>query len=193
MEPVAAHCQTAGGQLSAVEHDASGARRLPVLLACDGRQAAMWYFRLSYAQSPGSGRGVYVRILDARVLDENQLQEARRVAEDRRRRDEESRARAQTQREAAIKAAVEREAQEREARQQQLAAFQANLKQGDRIRWLLRAPGDYAVGMVVRIEGELVFVQFNNAVVSGSSTRYVRRSELEPWNGVPTGVTYNTP
>jgi hypothetical protein len=43
----------------------------------------------------------------------------------------------------------------------------------------------------VRVEGDLVFVQFNNAVIGGSNTRYLKRGEIEAWDGVPTGTTYN--
>jgi hypothetical protein len=37
--------------------------------------------------------------------------------------------------------------------------------------------------MVVRIEGVMAFVQFDNLTISGQSTRYLPKSELEPFDG----------
>lgn len=65
-----------------------------------------------------------------------------------------------------------------------VAAFQANLKAGDRFQWA-KPPGGGGpfVGMVVRMEGALAFVQFDNLTISGQQTRYVPKVELEPFDG----------
>jgi hypothetical protein len=65
-----------------------------------------------------------------------------------------------------------------------VAAFQANLKVGDRFQWA-KPPGGGGpfVGMVVRIEGTLAFVQFDNLTISGQQTRYLPKAELEPFDG----------
>jgi hypothetical protein len=34
--------------------------------------------------------------------------------------------------------------------------------------------------MIIRVEGNMTFVQFDNMTVSGQTTRYVQRDELEP-------------
>ena len=42
--------------------------------------------------------------------------------------------------------------------------------------------------MVVRIEGTLAFVQFDNLTISGQQTRYLPKAELEPFDGpTPSG------
>ena len=66
-----------------------------------------------------------------------------------------------------------------------VAAFQANLKVGDRFQWA-KPPGGGGpfVGMVVRVEGTLAFVQFDNLTISGQQTRYVPKVELEPFDGL---------
>lgn len=111
-----------------------------------------------------------MRIVDARVLDERQLQDERRVAEERRLKQEEQRALNEAARQKSAKASAEWQARQHAALERDLAEFRVGLKQGHLIRWLIRAPEDFAVGMVVRIEGDLVFVQFSNAVVGGSNT-----------------------
>ena len=65
-----------------------------------------------------------------------------------------------------------------------MAAFQANLRVGDRFRWG-RAPiwGGPFVGMVVKVEGTLAFVQFDNLTFAGQQTRYLPKAELEPFDG----------
>ena len=65
-----------------------------------------------------------------------------------------------------------------------VAAFQANLKVGDRFKWG-RAPiwGGPFVGMVVRVEGALALVQFDNLTFPGQQTRYLSKAELEPFDG----------
>ena len=37
--------------------------------------------------------------------------------------------------------------------------------------------------MVVRVEGALVFVQFENLTIAGQQTRYVARDQLDPFEG----------
>ena len=113
----------------------------------------------------------------------------------------EEQAQAQAREKAAVaqkerQAALEKErqqrarAQEAEARRlaaewpARVAAFQANLKAGDRFQWA-RPPGGGGpyVGMVVRLEGAMAFVQFDNLTVGGQQTRYLPKVELEPFDG----------
>ena len=65
-----------------------------------------------------------------------------------------------------------------------VAAYQANLKVGDKFQWG-RAPigGGPFVGMVVKVEGALAFVQFDNLTFAGQQTRYLPKAELEPFDG----------
>lgn len=65
-----------------------------------------------------------------------------------------------------------------------VATYQANLNPGDRFQWTKPPGGDGPfVGMVVRIEGAMAFVQFDNLTIGGQSTRYLQKTELEPFDG----------
>jgi hypothetical protein len=117
----------------------------------------------------------------ARLKDEQAQAQARERA-----------AAAQKERQAALEQERQQRARAQEAEARRLAAewpariaaFQANLKVGDRFQWA-RPPGGGGpfVGMVVRIEGALAFVQFENLTISGQQTRYIPKVELEPFDG----------
>ena len=65
-----------------------------------------------------------------------------------------------------------------------VAAYQANLKAGDRFQWgRASIGGGPFVGMVVKVEGTLAFVQFDNLTFAGQQTRYLPKAELEPFDG----------
>jgi len=62
-----------------------------------------------------------------------------------------------------------------------VAAFQANVKVGDRFQWAKSYGfGGPFFGVVVRLEGTLAFVQFDSLTISGQPTRYLPKVELEP-------------
>ena len=71
------------------------------------------------------------------------------------------------------------------------AKFRANLKQGDLCQWKLREIVGY--GMVVRIEGKLAFVQFENVTFAGQNTRYVPIAELEAPEKRASSTRYSIP
>lgn len=199
LRPAETHCRAAGGQLDLTTHADVGGYSLPTLLRCmpggggDPYGKALWYLELQYFQDRAPNRWIRLHITQARVSDEAQWQQARKEAAERRQADAQRREADELRRRQALEEGKARIAKEQEARALAVAAFRSGLKPGDRFRWAIDPPFGYAVGMVVRIEGELVFVQFNNAVMGGSNTRYLKRSELEPWDGRPTGTTYNTP
>lgn len=102
-------------------------------------------------------------------------------------------------------AVVERERQQRitdqaaEARRLEaqrvarVASFQANLKAGDRFVWV-RPPsgiGGPVVGLVVRVEGAVAFVQLDNLTISKQQTRYIPRGELEPLDAPTPNVRWS--
>lgn len=113
---------------------------------------------------------------------------------------QEEQAKAQAQAEAREKAAAvqrerqaafERDRPQRIAQAQQaalerlarVAAFQANLKAGDRIRWVRPKSMLEPEGMVVRVEGTVVLVQFDiSRMAPDQRTLYVSKTELEPIN-----------
>jgi biotin carboxyl carrier protein len=120
----------------------------------------------------------------ARVKDEQAHVQAREKA-----------AAAQKERQAALEQERQQRARAQEAEARKLvaewparvAAFQANLKVGDRVKWgqPLRFY-DPCVGMVVRLEGGVAFIQFDNLTIGGQPTRYIPKIELGPCDGPPT-------
>lgn len=104
----------------------------------------------------------------------------------------EAAATAQRERQAVLEQERQQRAKDAAAEAQRIAAqratkvatFQANLKPGDRFQWTKPPGGDGPiVGLVVRIEGVMAFVQFDNLTISGQSTRYLPKGELEPFDG----------
>ena len=81
-----------------------------------------------------------------------------------------------------------RDATQRQAR---VADFRAHLKAGDRFRWAsppTNVLSHLIVGLVVRVEGALAFVQFENLTMSVQQTRYVPKDQLEPIDGPTPGM-----
>lgn len=74
--------------------------------------------------------------------------------------------------------------------QARVTEFRANLKAGDRFKWVNPSRSGAFVGMVVRVEGALVFVQFENLTIGGQQTRYIARDQLEPFDGPTPGGRY---
>jgi hypothetical protein len=95
----------------------------------------------------------------------------------------------QRERQAALEQERQAAFEQRKAQAQQAAleksvrvgTFQANLKAGDRFRWVRLKNLDIE-GMVVRVEGAVVMVQLDRPTLSGQQTLYVPRSEIEPIN-----------
>lgn len=192
LNPAEEHCKRGGGVPA---FDAMAATdfkvQLPQRLVCKRGEAVAWSLELRYFDTEYTSSAYLATSIRA------QLQSAEQYAETVRK--EEASARAQEQAATAQKdrqAAAERERQQRardleiEARRNaaqwpaRVAAFQANLKAGDRFQWS-RAPGGGGpfVGMVVRVEGQMAFVQFDNLTIAGQQTRYLARTELEPFDG----------
>jgi hypothetical protein len=123
--------------------------------------------------------------LSARIQAEQQQEDARARAD--------TEHREQTARSAAIKTAEEeRRVAEWPAR---VAAFRASMKSGDRCEWRpsnLSVSGPI-VGLVVRTEGAMAYVQFQNLVIGGQSARYVPKGELVPFDRDPPPVRFEIP
>ncbi len=88
---------------------------------------------------------------------------------------------AETEKQNASRAEAESKAQL--VRDDELKRFQKSLKPGDRIQWRTANVPMKGVGMVIRIDGELAFIQFDNLTFSGQPVRYIKKSELEPFDG----------
>lgn len=209
LAPAQEHCKRSGGDPSLVDvveaapEAAPNARpnlNLPQRVLCLRNGNPVWALDIRYADVrvvTGIEETLRTPIWDLRMKLQTQLLSPDQYAA--RLKDEQAQAQAREKAAAAQKerqAALERDRQQRikdqeaEARRTaaqwpaRVAAFQTNLKVGDRFQWA-RPPGGGGpyVGMVVRIEGVMAFVQFDNLTISGQSTRYLPKGELEPFDG----------
>jgi outer membrane lipoprotein-sorting protein len=168
LAPVQSHCTNSGGKITSGAWQEFGLVRVPGRLTCIANGAIVWEFAPGYTKVRTSeavnGRwafmtikpyllsGIQVAERDKFEANENQAQKAKE----------------------SIKLALDAK-----LKQEHITKFRLSVKPGDRFKWhgVERGP---ATGMIVRIEGEMTFVQFDNMMISGQSTRYVRRDELEP-------------
>jgi hypothetical protein len=209
LAPAQDHCKRAGGDPSLVDfveaapETAAHVRpnlNLPQRVLCLRNGNPFWVLDIGYVDVrvvTGIEETLRTPIWDLRMKLQTQLLSPDQYAA--RLKGEQVQAQARDRAAAAQKerqAALERDRQQRvkdqaaEARRSaaqrpaRVAVFQTNLKVGDRFQWA-RAPGGGGpyVGMVVRIEGVMAFVQFDNLTISGQSTRYLPIGELEPFDG----------
>ncbi len=205
LSPALDHCKRADGEpslVSVVEVKPHSLVKvnLPKRVLCLRNATPLWALDIQYLDVRAVSS--YDSTLNARLWDLRMGLQTQLLSPDQyaaRLKDEQAQAQArdraaevQKERQAALE--LERQqrarAQEAEARKlaaerpARVAAFQANVKAGDRFQWA-RAPGGGGpyVGIVVRIEGVMAFVQFDNLTISGQSTRYLPKVELEPFDG----------
>jgi len=84
----------------------------------------------------------------------------------------------------------ERSAGDARASLARLSLFQENLKPGEMVQWYPNPEAKHrkGIGLVTKVENQLVQVQFENLIIGGTSLRFVKRSELEPWDGQGRGM-----
>jgi hypothetical protein len=202
LAPAQEHCAKAGGESSFTKLQAVGEAQLPLRVQCQRGAAALWVLDLIYrdvSKVPGEDAAGRKTLLFLNMTVRTQLLPADQFAA--RLRDEDAQAQQRDKAAAAEgerQAAVERERQQltkdKEAEAQRVAAqwparvaeFRARLKAGDRFKWASppsTAWGGPFVGLVVRVEGALAFVQFENLTIAGQQTRYVTRDQLDPFDG----------
>ena len=202
LKPATEHCSHAGGVATLKGVQDRGEVSLPAYLLCQRGPTPIWALGITYVgemgefQKDATGKPVLLRVkstLRTNVLSADQAEgvlQAEKLQEEEKRRADAPR----LEREAALERERLQRAKDKEAEAQRVAAqwparvaaFQANLKVGDRFKWG-RAPqwGGPFVGLVVRVEGPLAFVQFDNLTFSGQPTRYLPKAELEPFDGPP--------
>lgn len=200
LAPAQDRCVQDGGEPSFTELQAVGQAQLPQRILCRRGAVPLWVLDIRYGnvttkpvfdetlRKSFSYLGMTVR---TQLLSADQyaarLREEEALAQER-----DKAAAVQRERQAALERDRQQRIKDQEAEARRIAAqwparvaaFQANLKVGDRFQWA-RPPGGGGpiVGMVVRIEGALAFVQFDNLTISGQQTRYIPRVELEPFDG----------
>jgi len=186
LAPAQEHCKRAGGAPSfseMVAYEPNG--KMPQRILCLRDGVPIWALEIQYVDL--IARSLSGKPWELHMTLRTQLLSADRYAA--RLQEEQAQAQAETTaRNQAVSAQRERhEAEMIEARRvaaqwsARVAAFQANLKVGDRFQWAKSSGfGGPFVGVVVRLEGTLAFVQFDSLTISGQPTRYVPRVELEP-------------
>ena len=200
LTPAQERCVRDGGEPSFTELQAAGQAQLPQRILCQRGAVPLWVLDIRYGnvttkpvfdetlRKSFSYLGMTIR---TQLLSADQY--AARLREEEVQAQERDKATAvQRERQAALERDRQQRIKDQEAEARRIAAqwparvsaFQASLKVGDRFQWA-RPPGGGGpfVGMVVRIEGALAFVQFDNLTISGQQTRYIPRVELEPFDG----------
>jgi len=197
LAPAEEHCKRAGGVPTFAEllrpyWVSTGT--VPQRILCQRGAVPLWALDIRYLRvtelefQPYLFLGLTLRtellppeLYAARLKEEQAQAQAREAA-----------ATAQRERQAVLEQERQQRVKDAAAEAQRIAAqraarvttFQANLKPGDRFQWIKPSGGDGPfVGMVVRIEGVMAFVQFENLTISGQSTRYLQKTELEPFDG----------
>lgn len=212
LAPATEHCRRQDGdiamtKLQAVELHPQFHPQLPLRAQCERRGEPLWALDLRYvavSMNTGESAGGGKNLLYLNMTTAAQFLSAERLAEHLR--DEQLQAQADAQAAAARQARELAQEQERQrlARGKELdsaraaaqwparvAAFRANLKAGDRFKWTSPPSGFWGgpiVGMVVRVDSEIALVQFDNLTIGGQQTRYIPRTQLEPFDGpLPSG------
>ena len=202
LAPAQEHCAKAGGESSFTKLQAVGEAQLPLRLQCQRGAAALWALDLTYrdvGKEPGEGASGRKTLLYLNMTVRTQLLPADQFAarlheEDAQAQQHDKAAAAERERQAALERERQQLTKDKEAEAQRVVAqwparvaeFRARLKAGDRFKWASppsTAWGGPFVGMVVRVEGALVFVQFENLTIAGQQTRYVARDQLDPFDG----------
>lgn len=202
LAPALDHCKRTGGEPSLVDvfeaaPDGSVKVNLPQRVMCSRNGNPAWVLDLRYVNVrvvTGIEETLRTPVWDLRMKLQTQLLSPAQYAaqlkdEQAHLQAREKAAAAQKERQAALEQERQQRARAQEAEARKLvaewparvAAFQANLKVGDRVKWgqPLRFY-DPCVGMVVRIEGDVAFIQFDNLTIGGQPTRYIPKIELGP-------------
>jgi hypothetical protein len=202
LEPANGHCINAGGEPLFTKMQAVGDAQLPLRMLCQRGTAMLWSLELEYRditrtlEEGATGRRTLPFInmtTRAQLLSPDQIY-ARLRDEDAQLLARAQDAAAERERQALLEAERQRITREKEAEAKRTAAlwparvaeFRAGLKPGDRFKWVSppsSAWGGPFIGLVIRVEGNLAFVQFENLTISGQSTRYITKEQLEPYDG----------
>lgn len=211
IEPATQHCTREGGEiamtkLQAVEQPSRYRPQLPLRVLCERRGETRWALDFKYSGVsvvPGEGAGGRMNLLFLNMTTGVEYLSAEHLAE--RMHDEHQKAQAEAQAAVAQRGREMATEQERQqlARSKEIeaarvaaqwparvAAFRANLKAGDRFKWTSPPNGTWGgpiIGMVVRVEAAMAFVQFDNLTIGGQQSRYIVKEQLEPFDG-PTPV-----
>lgn len=214
LAPAQDHCKRAGGEPSLVDVNAATPHalvkvNLPQRVLCLRNGSPVWVLDVQYVDVKvvsGIEETLRTPIWDLRMKLQTQLLSADQYAA--RLKEEQAQAQAREVAAAAQKerqAALEQERQQRARAQEadarrlaaerpaRVAAFQASLKAGDRFTWVRppRGISGPVVGLVIRVEGAMVFVQLDNLTIASQQTRYIPRVELEPFDGPTPNVRWS--
>lgn len=209
LAPAQDRCVREGGEPSFTELQAAGQAQLPQRILCKRGAMPLWILDIRYSnvttkpvfdetlRKSFSYLGMTIR---AQLLSADQY--ASRLQEEEAQAQERDKAAAvQRERQAALERDRQQRIKNQEAEARRIAAqwparvsvFQASMKAGDRCQWV-RPPlgaGGPVVGLVVRVEGSLAFVQLDNLTISGQQTRYIPKVELEPFDGPTPNVRWS--
>lgn len=202
LAPAHERCVRDSGEFSFTELHATGQAQLPQRILCQRGAVPLWVMDIQYGnvttrpvfdetlRKTFSYLGMTIR---TQLLSADQyaarLQEEKAQAQAR-----DKAAAGQSERQAALELERQQRIKDKEAEAQRVEAqwparvaeFRSRLKAGDRFKWASppgTAWGGPFVGLVVRVEGALAFVQFENLTIAGQQTRYISIDQLDPFDG----------
>ncbi len=186
--PAYKHCESGGGALRVAEQRAfsKGGAMLPSRFQCRLNDKLLWELGVHYTEKsiPAEKSGRTIMLTPQASLSNAEIVH-RRAARDSVNRPEprpQDKEKAKSRAEPAERPASQQAG--KNAKDEELKLFRKNLKAGDRVQWKTAAPPAKGVGQVIRLNGDLALVQFDNPTHAGQSLRYFNRSQLEPFDGV---------
>lgn len=179
-EPFFKLCVGSDGRARYLQRTGVGGRLSPTRILCETRSDVIWLVDIEYSKfsvERGFNNSTWVFITPTlRYTSQAEFlaQRAARVALDAEQR---AQADAREKIEGPKRIAAAAAAEERKR------SFQASVKPADMFVWTEPTRRIRAYGTVIKVDDQLVFVQFDNLRIGGSNTRFIRRAELEPWDG----------
>lgn len=178
-EPAVEICKRQGGDARFVATQRFYGEDFPDRLRCSTDERILWELLPGYTNVRKSQDGTLSELYYLKTVVRPEVVTAEQLAEQveaqKRRQDADVQAEA-VRRERDATAAQIRSADLERKRTE----FRQSMKPGDRFKWAV-AGNRYATayGMIVRFDGDLAYVQFENLKMGGSNLRFIKRAELE--------------
>jgi len=169
-KPLIANCEKEGGVLTASDNKFFAGVELPTTLNCSAAQKVLWAVKLNFSNPSKeylqmNGTNWFYITLSPIVYTGEQVAAEKNAIKN------------ITQN--LIKLKEEQEI----ARENSAAVWRKTLKSGSTVEWSVPNRSFIAIGKVIKIEGEMVFVQFDNLKIGGGFTRFIHIRELYPESG----------
>jgi hypothetical protein len=169
-KPLISNCEKEGGILTASDNQSFAGVTLPTVLNCSAAQKVLWGVKLNFSNPSkqylqfNQTNWFYITLSPIFYTGEQLAAEQNAK---------------KNFTEKLIKIKEDQEA----ARENSAVAWRKTLKSGSTVEWSVPNRSFIAIGKVIKIEGEMVFVQFDNLKIGGGFTRFIHIKELYPESG----------